>query len=381
MKKKRLLIAALLVAVIAVGAVNLSRTLRTIPTDFSKIKMIYASDGVSRYYYDTLSEDSKVAYTLILNSIRKHPKEVEIPQLSEADFHEMFCALSYDNPELLCLTNESQIVFRGAKAYFVPQYFEEADACEARRQTLETAVNTILSGVRTDMDAFEKELYFHDVICENTVYTPNSSDAVGYSAYDALVEGRAVCEGYSRAMQLLMTRVGIPNYLVTGVGADADGTSEGHMWNVVTIQGENYYLDVTWDDMDKDNDNRYNHTYFNVTSADIQSNHLEIQPDNNNCTATAFNYFVRQDLYIEKYNAEAETLLIREIQKTGEKDAHSFEVRFADRKAYESAVSALIDNGGISELVQRATRRTGVHYENVIYVRDEDMLTLQIAFS
>ena len=90
MKKKRLLIAALLVAVIAVGAVNLSRTLRTIPTDFSKIKMIYASDGVSRYYYDTLSEDSKVAYTLILNSIRKHPKEVEIPQLSEADFHEMF---------------------------------------------------------------------------------------------------------------------------------------------------------------------------------------------------------------------------------------------------------------------------------------------------
>lgn len=381
MKKKRLMIAVLLVAVIAVGAVNLSRTLRTIPTDFSKTKMIYASDGVSRYYYDTLSEDSQIAYTLILNSIRKHPKEVEIPQLSEADFHEMFCALSYDNPELLCLTNESHIVVRGAKAYFIPQYFEEAEACETRRASLETAVNTILSGVRADMDAFEKELYFHDVICENTVYAPDSSDAVGYSAYDALVKGQAVCEGYSCAMQLLMNCVGIPNYLVTGVGADADGTSEGHMWNVVTIQGENYYLDVTWDDMDENDDNRYNHTYFNVTSADIQGNHLEIQPNNNNCTATACNYFIRQELYIEKYNADAEALLIREIQKASEKDSHSFEIRFADRKAYETAVSALIDNGGISELVQRAMRRTGIRYESAIYVRDEDMLTLQIAFS
>lgn len=381
MKKKQIIIAVLAIAVCIVGAVNLERTLRMIPTDFSKTQMVYASDGVTRYYYHTLSEEGRLAYTLILDSIRTHPSEIEIPQLNDADFHEMFCALSYDNPDLLCMTNESQIVVRGAKAYFVPQYFTDAHTCESHRQALENAADSILSGVHADMDDFDKELYFHDRICECTVYAPNDSRTVGYSAYDALVQGQAVCEGYARAMQFLLNRADVQNYLVTGIATETDGTSEGHMWNVVTIRGDNYYLDVTWDDMDENDDSRYSHTYFNVTSADILKNHLEIQPENNNCTATAFNYFVRRDLYIKKYNADAQALLIREIRNANQNETHGFEVRFANTDAYQSAVSDLIDNDAISELVRKAMRGTAVRYESVVYVCDEEMLTLQIAFS
>lgn len=378
MKKSRILLAVLAIAVCVVGAVNFSRTLRMIPTDFSKTQMVYGADSKTRYYYHTLSEDGKLAYTLILEAIRKHPSEIEIPQLNDGDFHEMFCALSYDNPDLLCMTNESQIVVRGAKAYFIPQYYTDAESCEAQRQALTVAADAILLGVRADMDDYEKELYFHDRICENTEYTPNDSQAVGYSAYDALVQGRAVCEGYARAMQLLLNRAEIPNYLVTGIGTQTEGTSEGHMWNVVTVLGENYYLDVTWDDMDKNHDNRYSHTYFNVTSADIAKNHFDIQPESS-CTATACNYFVRQNLYIKKYDDDAKALLIREIRKANQNGTHSFEVRFADSSAYTRAVSDLIDNGAISGLVRKAD--ISVHYESVLYVCDEDMLTLQIAFS
>lgn len=380
MKKKQIIIAFLAVAVCIVGAVNISRVLRTIPTDFSKTQMIYDSDGVTRYYYHTLSDDGKRAYTLILNSIREHPAEIEIPQLSDDDFHEMFCALSYDNPTLLCMKNESQLVVRGAKAYFVPKYCEEVDFCEARRQDLEESVHEILRGVSADMEDFDKELYFHDVICEKTVYTPDTDNTVGYSAYDALVQGQAVCEGYSRSMQLLLNSVGIPNYLVTGTGVETDGTAEGHMWNVVSIQGENYYLDVTWDDMDEDG-SRYNHTYFNVTSADIAKNHFDIQPENNNCTATENNYFIRQDLYIVKYNTAAQEVFVREIRKVCENDSIGFEIRFADSKIMDTAVWALIDNDEISELVHKAIHGTEVRYESVLYACDKDMLTFQIAFS
>lgn len=380
MKKGRIIIAILAVGLCVVGAINFSRTLRMMPTDFSKTQMTYDSDGVARYYYQTLSDDGKVAYTLILNAIREHPEEIEIPQLNDTDFHKMFCALSYDNPDLLCMKNESRIVVRGAKAYFIPQYYEMAESCEARHKALEDAVNKILSGITPHMDAFDKELYFHDVICERTVYMSDNGDSAGYSAYDALVQGCAVCEGYSRSMQLLLNCVGIPNYLVTGTTVETDNSSEGHMWNVVTIQGENYYLDVTWDDMEE-NDNRYSHTYFNVTSADLAKNHFDIQPENNNCTATANNYFVRQDLYISKYNADAKNLFIREIQKVNETDSQGFEIRFSDSKVFHDAISNLIDDGEISNLVHKAIRDTDMRYESVLYVRDDDMLTLQIAFS
>lgn len=381
MKKRRIFIAILAVAVCVVAAMNFTRILQKIPTDFSDIQMTYDADGRSRYYFNTLSAEGKVAYTVILDTIREHPERIEIPQLNDADFHEMFCALSYDNPELLCMTNESQIVMRGAKAYFVPQYCEELSVCESHRNDLENAVTEILSGVTPNMDAYDTELYFHDVICEKVVYTPDGDNVKGYSAYDALVQGKAVCEGYSRSVQLLLNRVGISNYLVTGIGADSDGTSEGHMWNVVTLQGENYYLDVTWDDMDEDDINRYNHTYFNVTSADIEKNHLEIQPANNCCTATAYNYFVRQGLCISKYDANAKSLLVQEIRKAAENGSDTFEIRFAGGAAYEKAVTDLIDNDQISDLVHKAERGAAIHYKSVMYVYDADMFTLQFSFS
>ncbi len=381
MKKKHIIIAIAVFAVCIACAANISRVLQFIPTDFSKTEMIYDSDGVTRYYYHTLSENGKLAYTLILNSIREHPEEIEIPQLNDTDFHAMFCALSYDNPELLCMKKESQIAVRGAKAYFIPQYMHETELCESNRRALENAVENILNGVTEDMDAYDKELYFHDAICEKAVYTPSDDDTEGYSAYDALVQGRAVCEGYSRSIQLLLNHVGIPNYLVTGVSAESDGTSEGHMWNLVTIQGNNYYLDVTWDDMDEDEISRCNHTYFNVTSADIAKNHMDIHPENNNCTATEANYFVRQNLLISKYNAAAKELLVQEISRANENGTHALEVRFSDSQAYDKAVADIVDGDGISYLVYRAERNGKIDYQRALYVRDEDLLTLQIAFS
>lgn len=381
MKKRRIFIVILAVAVCIVAAINFTRILQKIPTDFSDIQMRYDSDGRTRYYYNTLSVEGKIAYTIILDTIREHPESIEIPPLSDADFHEMFCALSYDNPELLCMTNESQIIVRDAKAYFIPKYCDEHLICESHRSDLENAATEILSGIRQDMDAYDKELYFHDIICEKVIYTPDNNNVKGYSAYDALVVGEAVCEGYARSIQLLLNCVGIPNYLVTGVGVDSDGTSEGHMWNVVTIQGENYYLDVTWDDMDEENIKRYGHTYFNVTSADIAKNHIEIQPVDNNCTATKHNYFIRQDLYISKYDSAGKALLVREIREASENGSDAFEIRFASRSAYESAVTDLIDNDQISVLVHKAAHGTPLDYESVLYVRDADMFTLQFSFS
>lgn len=127
---------------------------------------------------------------------------------------------------------------------------------------LAAAVEEIKKKV-TATDPYGIELQLHDILCEKITYsvTPNP---LSYTAYGAIVSGDAVCEGYSRAMQLLLYEFGIRSTLVTGYAG------QEHMWNMVELGGKWYHLDLTWNDQ---NDEVY-HTYFNLTDAGISRDHI-----------------------------------------------------------------------------------------------------------
>ena len=89
----------------------------------------------------------------------------------------------------------------------------------------------------------------HDYLAD-TVYYPdlNTSDYVmsAHDAYGALVEGRAVCQGYSDAVKLICDYYNIPCICISGT---SDGY--GHMWNAIQMDdGKWYLMDLTWDDQD-----------------------------------------------------------------------------------------------------------------------------------
>lgn len=62
-----------------------------------------------------------------------------------------------------------------------------------------------------------------------------------YNAYGALVNGRAVCNGYALAYSYLLSKVGIDSYVL---GSDA----MNHAWNLLCIDGIWYHADLTSDD-------------------------------------------------------------------------------------------------------------------------------------
>ena len=130
---------------------------------------------------------------------------------------------------------------------------------------LENKVSQIASKVSSDTSDYEKELFFHDYIVDNCKYKNISGNPEIYTAYGCLIDGAAVCEGYSKAMQLLLNRVGVDCRTIVGSRG-----SEPHMWNLVKIGGNWYHLDVTWDGGDQWQ--RYN--YFNVTDKIIKSDHI-----------------------------------------------------------------------------------------------------------
>lgn len=101
---------------------------------------------------------------------------------------------------------------------------------------------------------YEKLLAYKEYICQATSYNhPAAEDDYtgGYgdpwqliSVFDGDPSTTVVCEGYAKAFQYLcdlggLDCISVSGYMIGGTGAG------GHMWNVVTLEGKNYLVDVT----------------------------------------------------------------------------------------------------------------------------------------
>ena len=100
-----------------------------------------------------------------------------------------------------------------------------------------------------EKNEYEKIKAVYDYICDNVEYEAAESDIdVRRTAYGALVDGRAVCQGYSVSLYRLLLEAGIDNRIIYGVSASPDGAMGNHTWNIVRLYGRYYYIDPTWGD-------------------------------------------------------------------------------------------------------------------------------------
>ena len=116
-------------------------------------------------------------------------------------------------------------------------------------QDLQDRVRTLASELFTgDMTEEETLRAIYRYITENTVYdnryyqAPETLPYASRTAQGPLMEGTAICGGFSWAFRMLCEEAGIPCWNVTGTGA-----GEEHMWNCARLDGEYRYFDTTWD--------------------------------------------------------------------------------------------------------------------------------------
>jgi hypothetical protein len=174
-----------------------------------------------------------------------------------------------------------------------------------------------LSGTLTD--PYDKYLAFHDWLINKNSYgwlseTEDPKRLLSGQAYSALSFGTGICGAYARAMLVLCEAAGIPCRLVLG---DAGGGTSGwtrHAWNLVQVDGSWYHMDVTFDDPVGVTVLRYN--YFNVTDEELARDHRWDRTDYPECTATAGNWFVRNDLEVASM-AEFNQSLAEMVQSHG----------------------------------------------------------------
>ena len=105
----------------------------------------------------------------------------------------------------------------------------------------------ISENINNSMSTKDKIKAFHDHIINNTIYDEAHKDRSS-DAYELLSTGKSICGGYSDAMAIYLTRIGVQNYKIV---------SDKHVWNLVNINGEWLHLDVTWDDPVASDGNQY----------------------------------------------------------------------------------------------------------------------------
>ena len=182
-------------------------------------------------------------------------------------------SIIFDNcPELFHLSNSMRYSTSSGKIYKIyPSYMYTPEEYGEMYDECIVSADKILGDIRGNekLSDVEKALLIHDrlaVLCEydNENLQNGTLSDESYSMYGALVNTFAVCQGYAEAYLYLLKQVGIDSYL-------CESEQLYHAWNIVIIDGEEYHVDVTWDDPVNDITGRVNHNNFLRSTEGIYS--------------------------------------------------------------------------------------------------------------
>lgn len=121
----------------------------------------------------------------------------------------------------------------------------------------EEEVDELLRGIYKDLNLagksdVEKVRLIYDYITTHVRYDFDHLNDVSYfpqfTARACLVDGKAVCKGFSLLLYRMLKDQGIDCRVIMGNAVSADQVSGSHAWNIVKLADAYFFLDSTWDE-------------------------------------------------------------------------------------------------------------------------------------
>ena len=249
------------------------------------------------------------------------PITISGTSLSASQIKKVVYAFQFDNPEIFWISNLFNYSNNQNKTVIhLTSIFSKSEKEKAVKKFNEK-ISEITSKASRLPNEYEKELFIHDYLIENCSYKKSTSpnNYKIYTAYGCLVEKEAVCEGYSKAMQILLCNLGIKCQTITG-----SREKEDHMWNVAKIDNNWYHVDVTWDCVGE----LQKYDYFNLSDELIKKSHSinsiatetsdfsqdkKYNFDLPKCTSMKKNYLEINSVKIESLNDETRKEIIKKL--------------------------------------------------------------------
>ncbi len=318
-----------------------------------------------RYAFERLTDSGKTLYVEILTIIENLAEEVFVSTTSEDAVELVYDYVMYDHPEIFYVDGYQYTNYTTdnviTKIAFSGIYIYDADEIARRQTRINEAVNRCVAGAPSTDDDYEIIKYVYDYIIANTDYDISAED--NQNICSVFLNGKSVCNGYAKACQYLLNKLGIPATMVIGTVNTKNNSGVRHAWNLVQCNSAYYYLDVTWGDASYQSASgetadvsklpEVNYDYLNVTTNEIMKNH-EISGEIYMpvCNSMTDNYYVREG----EYFTTADLSLVENLfNRRYSEGANRVTIKCATSDVYQSLFDQLITNRGVFDYLQGDT--------------------------
>lgn len=332
------------------------------------------------YAYESLSEAERLWYRDIADSLGRMDRTTKLNKqginmgLDETDVDKIFQCVLMDHPELFYVEGYTYTKYsQGGKLLIISfsgNFSADRDKAGKRMEEIRSAAQPLLDEAAGLTGDYDKVKYVYETVIRNTEYDLASTD--NQNIYSVFVNHRSVCQGYAKAVQYLLNRMGVECALVQGTV----DTGEGHAWNLVKVDGSYYYVDATWGDASYQSEDgedlqgyipEINYDYLCISTEQLLRTHiLESCVPMPACVDTKDNYYVHEGALFQQYDREQMKVLFDRALAEGRQEVT---LKCSDAGSFRQVKSALIDGQEIFDYL-------GDSSESVVYTHNEKQLSM-----
>ncbi len=341
------------------------------------------------FYYDCLTGAEETAYDTIVKACTNRTTDFECKPFTNDQFWNAYDAVRFDHPEFYWLHNYDLTTFIDKDNMIVKVKMNIPSDAGVWGTVLEAAADNearLIKDYGSDYDKY-KEIYSYVM---NHASYGRAKGVDDQSITGIMINELGVCSGYADTFKYLCDRAGLFCIKVVGNTSDYNGglDPETHAWNMIRIDGSYYWVDVTWGDTSKDNDQTTygtpdQYSYFCATDAKFLKDHY---PSATLLSNSKGHFKVS---YPACQNEQYTSFSLQGLQFNCVEDSYGYignaisagipyvQMQFSSTDELYRAIDVLHGNGVIWDIVNG----TGVYYSSYTYFYNPMFDTLLFEFA
>ena len=353
--------------------------------ELRQMEVAQSEEGHQEYYFKQLNEEEQRVYRELLKGIRAREKDFYLTLSQDDSIDRCYHAVLKDHPEIFWVHNHEKIYKTTYSdsdyCTFTPGYIYTESEISEIQNAMEAGFQEVSSLIPADASDYEKVRIVYTYVIDNTQYQASDDDQ---SIAGVFWKKEAVCAGYAGAVQYLLERIGVPCIYVDG---STQGSTEGHAWNIVKLDGEYYYVDATnGDQPDFLNGNAAQleehktiiYDYLCTFPEEYEKKYIRSEeltvPD---CTAKDMNFYVLNQGCFDGYDWET---IYDYCKMRLDNGAAVVRFKFSNQEAFAAVCNELLDNGEVQNVAQYYMKQNGLGQVEYHYGVLDNFYTIYLIF-